>query len=222
MDRGEGVRKNFWEKAGGASDYNAEWKEKVLHYMQKVLARQGVSMGDSILDLGSGVRPVSRFIAPDESKVIYVDFNAPDPAVQHPDSLHIAKDIPSLIDSDSFAAKRSLVESARFLGKDPRQESSEHIDTVIVSDLLNYVPAAAVLTRAYEYLKPGGILIVLNQPGRTFEHAGHSLDPEGISNNDDLISILEDDLHMTALHTDITKDKYFIGAYQKADEASKE
>ncbi|HUQ30446.1 MAG TPA: class I SAM-dependent methyltransferase [Candidatus Paceibacterota bacterium] len=209
----EGHRESFWKKAGEASDFNAEWKEKVLNYIGKTLRRQHIPIGDVVLDIGSGINPVSRFITPESSKVIYVDFNAPESTKSV--HTHINRDIHDLLDEHAFSAKRALVQSAQLLEIDPRNESREQVDTVFVSDILNYVPAQQLLGKAYEYLKQGGVLIVLNQPGRTFEYATHTLHPEGASDNAALGEFLTDSLHMTSLYSEVTKEGYFIGAYQK-------
>jgi SAM-dependent methyltransferase len=211
----ENPRQHFWEKAGGASDYNAEWKEKVIGYIQKILKKEGIEVGSVILDLGSGKKPVSELIAPSDSKVIYVDFNAPEEGSAHDPHMHIQRDIHDLLENDSFSLRRSQLEAAKFVGVDPRSESTEHIDTVIVSDILNYVPSREVLQRADAYLKPGGVLIILNQPGRTFDYAAHTLSPEGASDNESLKLFLTEELEMVPVYEETTKDNYFIGAYQK-------
>ncbi len=208
-------RKSFWEQAGGASDYNAEWKEKITGYLKKILKREGIEIGSVIIDLGSGKRPVSEHIAPPDSKVIYVDFNAPEKDHAHNQHVHIQRDIHTLLDDDSFSAKRSSVEVAKFLDVAPRSDDRERVDTVIISDILNYVPSEKTLGKIHTYLKPNGIVIILNQPGRTFDYASHTLSPEGASNNKNLKSFLTDTLGMSPLYEETTKEDYFIGVYQK-------
>jgi 2-polyprenyl-3-methyl-5-hydroxy-6-metoxy-1,4-benzoquinol methylase len=205
----------FWEQAGGASDYNAEWKERVVGHIKKILKKEGIETGRVILDVGSGKKPVSQLLARPESKVIYVDFNAPAENNAHDPHIHIQRDIHDLVKENSFASKRSVVEASRLLGVDSRAESTERVDTVVVSDILNYVPARNVLEKVHGYLKPGGILIVLNQPGRTFDYAAHTLSPEGATDNESLATFLSEELGMVPLYEETTKEDYFMGAYQK-------
>lgn len=206
--------KKFWEIAGGATDYNAEWKERILKHLEKVLQKQGIPIGNTILDLGAGARPISRFIASKDSKVIYVDFNRPLHEDAQSAHLHIDRDIEKLLHTESTATLRSRVKAAHFLGQDPRAASLEQVDTVIISDLLNYVPAREVIKEAYTYIKLGGVIIVFNQPKRTFSHSGHMLHPKGAVRNNVITDTLKE-IGMKQLYSETTKNGYFIGMYQK-------
>ncbi len=211
------ANRTFWEKAGYASDYNAEWKEKVLKYIQKEMRRAGIPIGPTILDLGSGVRPVSRFLASADSQVLTVDFNQPEKEFVRGSHTHIQRDLTELVDETSFAARRSVVEAAQALGLDSRADPKEQVDTIVLSDVLNYVPANEVLDRAVSYLKPGGTVIIFNQPGRTFDFAEHSLHPEGARDTNELQRYLEETLQLECVYESRTNEDYFIGVYQKAD-----
>lgn len=209
----ENFRRGFWEQAGEGSDYNAEWKARVVKHIKKILDKGGISLGSTFLDLGSGKNPVSSLIAPEDSKSIYVDFNPPSTNNTKP-NVHIDRDIHALVDKDSFASKRSVVEVAKFLEIDPRQENTEQVNTVVISDILNYVPAQEVIEKAWSYLKEGGVIIVFNQPGRTFDYAEHSLSPEGARDNESIMQLLSS-LGASPVYEQVTNENYFIGVYQK-------
>ena len=65
-----------------------------------------------------------------------------------------------------------------------------------------------------KFLKENGLVIIFNQPGRTFDFAEHSLDADGVESNEELEEILEE-LNMKELYKMITKEGYFVGVYQK-------
>lgn len=113
------------------------------------------------------------------------------PLVAH-DFHHIRGDIRRTAEPDSFAMRRAIVQIAHTLGVDPRTAKPQQVDTIICSDILNYLPYEDVTRTLSHYLKRGGLLIVLNQPGRTFEGGEKLLlHPEGPKNVGEMMRTLE-------------------------------
>ncbi|HEY4519555.1 MAG TPA: class I SAM-dependent methyltransferase [Candidatus Paceibacterota bacterium] len=211
----ETPHRRFWEQVGGASDYDAEWKKKILKHVSKILRKQNISIGNTVLDLGSGPKPISQYIVPKESKVLYVDFNAPIEGHAHAQHLHINRDIRDVLDQKSTAAIRSRVRAAKFLGIDAHNSQPEQVDTAIVSDVLNYIPAEETLRQVYNHLKKGGIMIILNKPDRTFAYSEHALHPKGAKSNEELTRFCKESLGMLPFYVETTKEHYLIAVFQK-------
>lgn len=201
----------FWEDATQVTDFNAEWKQRQLRYIGKMLEHEGLSPDSVIVDVGSGRHPVSEFLASDDSHIITVDVVKPDESVS---DTHILTDIDKLLREDSFSTRKAEVRAAKALKVDARTTSPEQVDTFIFSDSLNYVDYKQTLQRAYHYLKPGGVFVILNQPGRTFEGTDYVIDAAGLHDNQELSDFLAD-LEMDEVGKNITRDGYLVGVFKK-------
>ena len=149
-----------WNNAGG---YNWETKRTLLTPIFSRLESEG-KIGKVVVDVGSGTLPVSLFLS-GHHKVISIDI-----AADTVESGVIKADVEKVAQKSSFTYKSALLQAAKFLQIDPRGESSEHVDTVIFSEILNYVDYREVLKGFTKFLKPGGRFIIINKPGRGFEY----------------------------------------------------
>jgi len=168
---------------------NYDWNAKETHIAPflNLLDQEGM-IGDTVLDIGSGPRPLSGVLKKEGRKLFAIDFVRP--LVAH-DFHHIRGDVRKVADPDSFATKRAVVKMASILGVDPRTAKPQQADTIIFSDILNYVPYEETVGAFAKYLKRGGLLVVLNQPQRTFKGAEHVLDPKGPKNPGEMVGTLE-------------------------------
>lgn len=164
--------RDFWEMMDGISDYG--YREKMIMFktiptLLKRLSKPGLSlnMGNVVLDLGSGPKPMSFLLSGGKKRLVTVDFIRP--MQLRKDNLHVSRNIKNCLDRSSYYFRRSLVEVSKFLHLDPRKDGKEIFDSVIMSEILNYLPYEEVLKKVVENLKPGGLIIIFNQPGRTFE-----------------------------------------------------
>jgi hypothetical protein len=85
-----------------------------------------------------------------------------------------------------------MLRACRFLAMDPKAAAGhlEQVDTIVVSDLLNYVDFRKVLGAFGKYLKPGGRFIVNNLPMRGNQAL---FSDKGLKDNRDLYQFLEEE-----------------------------
>src|SRR6516162_1056542 len=90
----------------------------------------------------------------------------------------------------TLSFRKALLRVCAFLGINPQTETkSERADTIVFSDILNYVDFRKVLNGFAEYLKPGGRIIVFNLPNRG---NGLLFSDNGLKDNRQLYAFLEE------------------------------
>ena len=174
-----------WQHFWGES-YGPDLKRWLLKPVFEGLEREG-KLGDLIMDVGSGAAHVTQMVPPKAGrKWILVDIagdNARSAAEQR-----IRLDAEKIAHSDALSFRKSLLRICGFLGMDPRTKAdSQCVDTIVFSDVLNYVDFEKVLVGFAAYLKPGGRMIVNNLPMR----GNQSLfSDKGLKDNRDLYRVL--------------------------------
>lgn len=154
--------REFWKDEWGTS-YSDRVKANSLSPALQRWETEG-KLGPVILDLGSGGKPTTRQLR-EHHQFIDIDFGARDENT-YQDRLRLALDI-NEIPTMSFATRRAIVNIARFLKLDLEEPPSpKQIDTVICSEIINYINYQAVLRTIKQYMKPGARLCILNQPDR--------------------------------------------------------
>ena len=178
---------NSWEKHWGRG-YDLETKERMLKPLFEELDEAG-KLGDVIVDVGSGSWSVLRnlpFFA--NKKEIHVDIATEDDASSR--EAHVKFDVEKIDQPDSLAYRKALVRVSDFLNIDPRIETNkERADTIVFSEILNYVDYEKVIAGFSEYIKPGGSIIIINMPGRGVRAL---FSGEGLKDNNELYSFLEE------------------------------
>lgn len=175
-----------WEQFWGEG-YDPQEKVEILDQPLRTLEESG-KLGHTILDVGSGAHPVSKSLRSGDHKIIEIDIAAAEHGQLSEKLLRLKYDVEEL-GNDSFATKKALAKTANFLEiENFREAPPEQIDTIIFSEILNYVDYQKVIAETKTYLKPGGRVIIFNAPGR-----GHRFlfSDEGVSNNAELISYME-------------------------------
>lgn len=173
-----------WEKEWGRR-YDPETKKATIEQRIKRLDQEG-KIGRVVLDVGSGSSSVTHplLFSHDDHKVILVDIAAPQ-FKQYGDELTVPADIQTLGDG-SIATARTLLQTAEFLGVDPRSEP-EQVDFIVLSEVLNYIDYRQVLANLVHHLKVGGRVLIENMPGRGIK----DLMPEsGVKDNQELLTTL--------------------------------
>lgn len=183
-----------WDNHWG-TEYRRDLREMDLQPLLIELETKQL-LGNVVVDVGSGKFPVTAYLR-HPHKVIQIDIAGEDGI--DGDTLHLRKDIQLLAESSDFGTQRALLRMARFLEINPRRDSSEQADSIIFSQVLNYVDYQQVLVSAQKYLKPGGLIIIVNQPGLGYTHL---FSPKGIKANSDLTGYL-DELGLT-----VTRQQY--------------
>ena len=142
-----------------------------------------------IVDDGSGASPVTRLLkAKPGRKWVCVDIAADNSRL--PDELRIRLDAEKIGQFGTLSFRKALLRVCEFLGIDPQAEAkTERADTIVFSDMLNYVDFRKVLHEFAKYLKPGGRIIVFNLPNRG---NGLLFSDNGLKDNRQLYAFLEE------------------------------
>lgn len=176
------IRKD-WERYWGL-EYNASFKNDI-GLVLKVLEADGI-IGNVVVDVGSGACTVTRALKGDH-KVITVDLCGVQTRSQN--SMHLQFNVESLIDEGKADTRYAVAKVAKFLGiKKGDCDDKKHLDTVILSEILNYVDFMNVIKSLKRYLKKGGRLVIVNMPGRGIPRL---LSLAGIQSNFALFAFLE-------------------------------
>jgi hypothetical protein len=90
----------------------------------------------------------------------------------------------------SLSFRKALLRVCAFLGINPKTEAkTERADTIVFSDMLNYVDFRKVLNGFVKYLKPGGRIVVFNLPNRG---NGLLFSGQGLKDNRQLYAFFEE------------------------------
>ena len=155
---------NPWQQYWGES-YGPESKQQLLKPVFGELEREE-KIGNLIIDVGSGASPVTQLLkARPARKRICIDIAADN--VGSLNDLRIRLDAEKVGQFGSLSFRKALLRVCAFLGINPKTEAkTERADTIVFSDMLNYVDFRKVLAGFAKYLKPGGRIIAFNLPNR--------------------------------------------------------
>ena len=104
------------------------------------------------------------------------------------DELRIRLDAEKVGQFRTLSFRKALLRVCAFLGINPQTETkTDRADTIVFSDVLNYVDFRKVLNGFAEYLKPGGRIIVFNLPNRG---NGVLFSDKGVQDNRQLYAFL--------------------------------
>jgi hypothetical protein len=178
---------NPWQQYWGES-YGPESKQQLLKPVFGELEREE-KIGNLIIDVGSGASPVTQLLkARPARKRICIDIAADN--VGSLNDLRIRLDAEKVGQFGSLSFRKALLRVCAFLGINPKtQAKTERADTIVFSDLLNYVDFRKVLVGFAKYLKPGGRIIVFNLPNRG---NGLLFSDKGLKDNRQLYAFLEE------------------------------
>lgn len=179
-------KKDFWDKKWGKQGYDPIQKREQFSRVFNLLEAKGM-LGEVIVDIGSGHESVTDYLAnPDKHKIITVDISGERDGTNR--WTHVPYDVEKMSERTTVASKRAAVQVANFLGVDPRTKDPARVNTMILSEILNYVDSKDLLTECAKYLKVGGRFVILNKPTRGFPEV---FSKNKIKNNTELVKILE-------------------------------
>lgn len=185
---------NPWQEYWGET-YAPELKQRLLKPVFDQLERQE-RVGDLVIDIGSGARPVSRLLATKPGrKRICVDIAADNG--ESVDELRLRLDAEKVGEFGQLSFRKAWLRVCAFIGVNPREDQDkERADAIVISDTLNYVDFRTVLSGFAKFLKPDGQVIILNLPYR----GNQSLFSErGLKDNRQLYAFLEEQ-HLVIEH----------------------
>ena len=178
---------NPWQQYWGET-YGPDLKRWLLKPVFEDLEKQGRA-GNLIVDIGSGAKPVTRLLhGKDGRKRILIDIAADN--TRSGDEQKIRLDAGAVAQPSALSLRKASLRITRFLEIDPRAPLNPSLaDTIVFSDLLNYVDFQTVLQGFAAYLKPGGRIVITNLPMRGNQAL---FSEKGLKNNHQLYQFLAD------------------------------
>ena len=155
---------NPWQEFWGET-YAPGLKRSLLEPLFDELEKAG-KVGNLIVDIGSGAQPVTRLLETRPGrKRVCVDIAADNR--ESVDELRLRLDAEKIGQLEWLSTQKALLRVCAFLGIDPRNDAMfQRADTIVISDILNYVDFRKVLAGFASYLKPNGRMIIVNLPYR--------------------------------------------------------
>ena len=177
---------NPWQPFWGAT-YGPELKQWLLKLIFEELESSN-KIGDLVVDVGSGASPVTDLLpATAGRKRVLVDIAADN--TRSGSAQKIRLNAEKAAEPTALSYGKAMLRISRFLDIDPKSPAlSAHADTIVFSDLLNYVDYRKVLRAFAGFLKPDGRIVIVNLPIR----GNQSLfSGKGLKDNRDLYAVLE-------------------------------
>ena len=168
-----------WREHWGV-EYRGDLRNMDLQPIFRDLELDGM-LGETILDIGSGYYPVSEYLSKNH-RVVTIDIEGQEGEQQG--HFHIRHDVELLTDEHRYTSQKAFVQMAQYFNIDIRGSTKENVDTMIFSQLLNYVDFRKVLSVASTYLRPGGLFVIVNQPNFGYSDM---FSEGGVKNNAELL-----------------------------------
>lgn len=154
--------------SGHSLDLNYGTREKIQR-LKVDFERLDVNgaLGTKMLELGSGRDSPLNYL---------LDFSIPDRTLLGVDVIAVSRpgnaspllqyDIRELGKPWTHATKRAIVEAARKLDIQAPLPKEPQLDTIFFFEILNYVDYQNIISTYSRFLKPGGRIVILNNPQR--------------------------------------------------------
>jgi len=190
------AEKNVWNDYWG-SLYNQTRKESyrdlILDMGKKRL------LGKNILDLGCGYQPIISSLPDQYFKKIYLDLSS-GIELNHSNNanLFVRMDVHDLLNSHQKSYQKYMKKIFKFLGEDEFEineftKENLYMDTIVYSDILNYIDYQQVFKKLYRFLRVGGRKIIFNKINMGIYELFSPLRPKS---NWEILRFLQMDLRM--------------------------
>ena len=178
--------REFWEASPSFTNENLLLlrQQHIFPHYFECLKKMGIEIGRAVLDVGAGEYPVTHCLLDESRRVHAVDFAV---KPKQDGFLYAQVDISKLPDKkeDYKRLKEKL--------KADSPQNQGRVDLIVISCVLNYVPYKDVLkVLAEDFLNDGGVLLIANQAGLTFDFAEKLLPNYGVQSSFELRSFLSD------------------------------
>lgn len=168
-----------WEDFFGQEAYDPRTKKQTLRPLMEQMDKKGI-LGNVIVDAGSGPlhqaaqypgQPMEErrgvYYPTEGKKIIRIDVGAGKSQLQEDGRFLLLNADLEELERPVLANRRHWARVRQFLGMARDQRGKQVADTMLLSDILNYVDYRKVLADLEEYLKPEGRFVIRNTPGRT-------------------------------------------------------
>lgn len=179
--------------------YNLERKNQYREFLLK-LSYMNI-LGKRLIDVGWGVKSVIEHLPSNLYKKTFIDLSSSinDKKIDSQRVL-IQMDLPHLIETTHREFKKFMKKLYAFLGEEKNEDSGsdpcqrgEYVDTIIYSDILNYIDYQRILSSFYKNLKTGGRKIVFNKINMGIQNLFSPYRPRS---NWEILRYLQHDLKM--------------------------
>lgn len=180
-----------WRRHFGKG-YDVEHKHAELKPFLAELDRRG-HLGNVIIDAGSGSKRMSSpfggtrsgIFTPEGKTVVRVDIAAPYDFNVEGKTIEVRGDIQDP-KPRTFSQRKTFVRLLDALNAPAK--NGKCVDTLLFSDVLNYVDFRKAINGLGGYLKPGGRIVVYNRPRRGYVPW---FSRKGVKTNDSLVEFLK-------------------------------
>jgi len=175
---------NPWEQHWGREYDKGPKREFLLPILSNLESRGKI--GEVVVDVGSGLSSVANNLTGNH-KLITLDIAGKESEDEK--RKHMRVNVENILDKSKLSYKKALIKAANFLDINLRQETNkEQTDSIIFSEILNYVDYQEILRAFAKYLKSEGRFIIVNMPGRGIEEL---FSEKGLKSNEELYKFLE-------------------------------
>ncbi len=177
---------DFWQTAWGKKEYAPLTKARFVYPALEALDEAG-KIGQLVVDVGAGPDPLSGHLLSKPRKIIEIDVAGGESKIWN--TLKLEFDI-NHVGDNSVETRRALAQILRFMGLKSRDvKGPALVDTLMFSQVLNYVDFRNVLGGFIKYLKNDGRMLIFNTP---LVGLPSQFSPLGLTNNGDLYKFLKE------------------------------
>ncbi len=181
-----------WDSLWG-SLYQKPIKEDLQDFILQ-LAQAGL-LGKVIMDLGCGYNPVTKKLPDKKFKKIYIDVSyGINYNTKNEYNLFVKFDLHNILYENRRDFKKYMKKLYSFLGNRYNDNKLIKVDTIIYSDVLNYIDYRKVLKNYYIFLNKGGRKIIFNKINKGIYELFSDKRP---LSNWEILTFLQKDLRMT-------------------------
>ncbi len=180
--------------------YNLERKNQYREFLLRLSYLD--ILGRTLIDVGCGIKSVIDHLPSHRHKKVFVDLSSGiyqrNPSSSH--DTYIRMDLHRLTENNHRDFKRFMKKLYTFLGEERGNRASSglfhklgFVDSIVYSDILNYIDYRNVMRALYKNLRSGGRKIIFNKINMGFQHL---LSPSRPKSNWELLCFLQHDLRM--------------------------
>jgi hypothetical protein len=184
-------RERFWqEKNESHSEDGYDYEYKLMQVLPVLLIMQKEGkLGNVIADIGAGPKSIVNQLKGEDLKLVKIDIAGE--SFSTDSEIQQKMDVEKLHNLD-WQTKKTLLSMREWLeGNNIDTQHGPVVDTMVISDLLNYVDYKQTLPSLLKFIKPGGRVIIVNTPGYGYI-TKFAEDHKRLHGNLDIVLLLRD------------------------------
>jgi len=197
MEQKNNSQFDVWNENWG-SKYNINRKKQFKKILIE-LSKKNI-LGKNVVDVGCGNSPLISCLPNNKYKKIYLDISKGiENKINDSNNLFVKIDLNNIFTDNQNDFKKYLKKIYQFLGEEEITNYSNfkkkinYADTIIFSDVINYINYRDIFKKFYSFLKKDGRKIIFNKINMGFYHLFSQQRPKS---NWELLKFLQLDLKM--------------------------